>query len=328
MKHLKPLFLLIPIVLALLLSDARNASAQPSPGTIQKSHRKPATKQESAQRAKNDQHQPRASSRPLSAIAPNRTAQDRAAAESAMRAAEQEAHLKRQEQLAAATLAVTQKTLDTTQQSLELDRKLVWFTGVLAVINLLTMMVFYRTVSANIIAANATRDAVQVSKSAVRPYLWVSNVKGETHPPSLTQVGPESRNVLGFADCNIQNLGKGPAFITEVAAKLKFSSAPLPLPPAFNDCLKVIVLQPVVPAAESTNFLVPLSQTFASQDTEKMNDQRASERFSCYGTIKYRDAFGTPYCTNFGFSRQWGKFSDSEEPHWTFVPSPAYNRDA
>jgi hypothetical protein len=57
-----------------------------------------------------------------------------------------------------------------------------------------------------------------------------------------------------------------------------------------------------------------------------MGDPSGPERFSCYGIIKYRDAFGESYCTTFGFSRQWLRPADSEEFHWMFVPFPPYKR--
>jgi hypothetical protein len=139
----------------------------------------------------------------------------------------------------------------------------------------------------------------------------------------LPGFGPEFANVINSANCSIQNLGKGPAFITEVVAKLKFSSAPLPFPPVFNDCIKVIVLQPVVTESEPTNFFVR-GQGADGQTAVRMGDPSGPELFSCYGVIKYRDAFGESYCTTFGFSRQWLRRADSEEIRWMFVPNLKY----
>jgi hypothetical protein len=57
-----------------------------------------------------------------------------------------------------------------------------------------------------------------------------------------------------------------------------------------------------------------------------MSDIGATERFSCYGIIRYRDVFGESYSTTFGFSRQWLQSEDSYEMQWLFVPWPPYNR--
>lgn len=157
MKHPK---LLVLIALALMLGGAREACAQPSPGTISPNSRDPAIGK-------------------ASATVPNRAEMARVATQNPQRAVEQEVHVKRQEDLAVKTLTVTQKTLDVTQQSLDIDRWLVGLTAVLAVINFFTMVVFYCTMRATIVAANATSSAVQVSKSAVRPYIWVRKVAGE-----------------------------------------------------------------------------------------------------------------------------------------------------
>src|SRR5260370_23310526 len=88
-----------------------------------------------------------------------------------------------------------------------------------------------KTATATEVAANAARDAVQVSKSAVRPYLWVRKIEGGNDI-----AGPEFADVISYANVSIQNLGKGPAFITEVVGGLKFPADPLPLPPSFDVC--------------------------------------------------------------------------------------------
>jgi len=179
-----------------------------------------------------------------------------------------------------------------------------------------------KTATATEVAANAARDAVQVSKSAVRPYLWVRKIEGGNDI-----AGPEFADVISYANVSIQNLGKGPAFIIEVVGRLKFSAEPLPLPPSFDDCTGVLVLQPVVTEPEPTNFFVRLAQGVTSQDAQRMGDpNNPTERFSCYGIIRYQDAFKESYCTTFGFSRQLLRPSDSQVLRWTFVPYPPYNR--
>jgi hypothetical protein len=157
-----------------------------------------------------------------------------------------------------------------------------------------TLTEIRKTAIASEVAANATRDSVQVSKSTVRPYVWVRKVEGQNDVSGQLGLGPEFAHVIDSANCIIQNLGKGPAFITEVVAKLKFSSAPLPCPPVFNDCVKVTVLQPVVTESEPTNFFIR-GQGADSQTAVRMGDPSGPERFSCYGIIKYRDAFGESY---------------------------------
>jgi len=326
MKRPRPSSTSILILLASLLSVSRSGSAQPSPGAIPTNGRTATPQQTRSRRATNDQHHPHQSTNALSAIAPDRATLDRAAAESAKSAAAQEANLRKQQELAAETLAVTQKTLDVTQQSLNIDGWLVKLTAGLAVINFLTMVVFYCTMRANVVAANATRDVVKVSKAAVRPYLWVRKVEAELGSPTLAgDLGPEFANMVSSASCFIQNLGSGPAFITEVVATLKFSDPPLPLPPNYDDCIRVVMLQPVVTATEPTNFLVRLRGGADSPTAIRMGDPNAQERFSCYGIIRYRDVFGEKYCTTFGFSRQWGRRSDSEVFEWFFTHWPPYN---
>jgi hypothetical protein len=175
-------------------------------------------------------------------------------------------------------------------------------------------------------SADATRDAVKVSKSTIRPYIWVRKIEGVHRPPSTGGLGPESANVLDSANCSIQNLGTGPAFITEVLARLKMSRAPLPLPPVFDDCFRVEVLQPVVTASEPTNFFVILRDGADNHTAKRMDDPMGLERFSCYGIIRYEDAFGESYSTTFGFSRQWMRSADSEEFRWVFLPFSPYHR--
>jgi hypothetical protein len=175
-------------------------------------------------------------------------------------------------------------------------------------------------------SAEATREAVQVSKSVVRPYIWVRKIEGSAWPPLTPDLGPEFANVVSVANCYIQNLGTGPAFITEVVARLKFSCAPLPLTPTFEDCFKVEVLQPVVTASEPTNFFVMFGGGVDSQTAAKMGDPNGLERFSCYGIIRYEDVFRDSYSTTFGFSRQRMRSADSEQFQWQFIPFSPYNR--
>jgi hypothetical protein len=181
-----------------------------------------------------------------------------------------------------------------------------------------------KTANATEVAANATRDAVQVSKSTVRPYLWVRKV--ETGDTLSKRMGPEFTDVPASANCYVQNLGKGPAFITEVVARLKFSSAPLPLPPAFNDCINVLALLPVVTESDTYQLPIRFVEGVSSQDAQRMSDiNNPTERFSCYGIIRYRDVFGESYCTTLGFSRQW-RTSDGVTFQWVWPPWPPYNK--
>jgi hypothetical protein len=96
-------------------------------------------------------------------------------------------------------------------------------------------------------ATRVATEATVLALNASRPYIWVRKIEGEKGPPNPQL--PELTDTIISANCFIQNLGKGPAFIVEVRATLKFSYPPLALPANFSDCGKVHVLQPVVTEA-------------------------------------------------------------------------------
>jgi hypothetical protein len=179
-------------------------------------------------------------------------------------------------------------------------------------------------------ASRAARDSAEAARLALkanRPFLWVRKVEGENDiPTTAPDLGAEfaDPNIVTLTNCSVQNLGKGPAFIIEVKARLKFTPNPLPLPPTFDDCLVVEVLQPVVTESEPTIFPIR-GGGVDTQDALKMVDTNAAEKFACYGKIRYRDVFGNTYRATFGFSRQFLRRSAGDAFRWEFVPSPKYN---
>jgi hypothetical protein len=138
-------------------STARADESNPSQWATKDVHRNPAAQQTPANEQPSSENNP--SPQVRYAL---RAAQNHAGTTGEQRAAEQEAHLKKQEEFAAKTLAITQTTLNIAQQSLANDRRLVKITGALALINVLTMIVFYCTMRANrtaAIAAQSSADA-------------------------------------------------------------------------------------------------------------------------------------------------------------------------
>jgi hypothetical protein len=158
-----------------------------------------------------------------------------------------------------------------------------------------------------------------------RPLLWVRRVEIGHDPPN-PGLPAEFGDVVNYASCVVQNLGKRGAIISEVVARLKFAYPVLPLAPTFKDCLKVPVLQPMVTENEPTNFIVRLSTPFTHQEIAKMTDPEAHERFFCYGIIRYKDPSGASYTTTFGFHCQ-RLTDDGVHFQLQFVPDHrGYNR--
>jgi hypothetical protein len=183
-------------------------------------------------------------------------------------------------------------------------------------------------------AASTSAKAAELALNANRPYIWVKKIEGQKGPPN-PDLPPEVTDIIASANCFIQNLGKGPAFIIEVRGTLKFTYPPLPMPASFSDCGRVHILQPVVTEAEPTNFFVPsrggslfVMSPCGSVDTSHVNDPNNRGRFVCYGVIRYRDVYGNRYESTFGYHRQWLTFGDPDKFQWLFVRGPdEYNRE-
>jgi hypothetical protein len=62
-----------------------------------------------------------------------------------------------------------------------------------------------KTATATEVAANAARDAVQVSKSAVRPYIWV----GGKHRPAVSRYGARMGGCRNFRELQYSKSGEG-----------------------------------------------------------------------------------------------------------------------
>ena len=273
MKHSRLLSVLILIVLVFLLSDARKGNAQPSPRGVPASHRSATTEQKPARHNTNDHHHPRRYISTLSSIARDRATQDRTAAESAQHAAEQEAYLNKQEELAATTLAVTQQTLDITRQSLGIDWWLVKLTAALAIINVLTMGVFYFTMQATFIAANATKNSADAALAASTAYIHLMRVSLEGQIPNHDIM----EGWLGVADpvfhYGFTNFGKSPAYMSEMCWEHYFGQH-LPDTPIYENRGPLFELF-VIPAERDFDLSHPWSRVFDKYPTKYlMEDER------------------------------------------------------
>ena len=158
-----------------------------------------------------------------------------------------------------------------------------------------------------------------------RPYLL--SFSGWVRQEPMPSYYPELQSGIAVISCDVQNFGKGPAIITEIRASLKYDQRVLPSPAQFDDCLNIGVGQKVIPPGERTNFIVRLAQVITPNDVANMYDFDWPARLYCYGIIYYRDIYGNPSWTTFGFHRTRGKGADENMPGWLWVMGPEeYNR--
>jgi len=324
MKLLKLEKLKLTVLLSLVwaLCVALSPSSNPIPSAPHAQHRKSASEQDETNRAETDQRAPRPSVSIIPAITPNRLAQDNAAAESAKRAAEQEAHYKRQEELAAGTLSVTQRTLD-------IDSELVRLTAVLAIINFLTMLVFYFAMRASVKAANAADVSANAAKTTAdaalrsdRPVLVVEKFIPHNIYPREGLPESERTTVVGFW---IRNCGKGPALSVELAGLLTLKNE-LPYPASIGACRPITIRDTVIPSGGDLEVraLYLLNEVESAITQKEINAIESGQiKLFIYGIVHYRDIHRGRYTTWFGCEYRPTSFGAK----MGFFPSPPeYNR--
>jgi len=163
--------------------------------------------------------------------------------------------------------------------------------------------------------ADLTDSSIQIAKAPHRPYLWIKEI---TNSPNLEFTEDIE---AAYASCKVMNLGSGPAFITEVKARLRYARGNrFPSPPNFVDCSKCPILHPIVTESAPTNFIVMLKP-----DSVKNREGGAI----CYGIIRYRDVFGDFYTLTFGYQMLFSQINDdSPVMQGKFFLGPdEYNRE-
>ncbi len=133
---------------------------------------------------------------------------------------------------------------------------------------------------------------------ADRPYLLLLD------RPEQKFFDPKSREdkvcVFSMARCGIKNLGKGPAILTNIMARMKLASD-LTLPPDFSDCLEIRDFKdPVIEDKAPSEFFVPIDGYLVQmEDWERL--RKGETKVVLYGKISYEDVFKNPYVTAFGY---------------------------
>jgi hypothetical protein len=141
----------------------------------------------------------------------------------------------------------------------------------------------------------------RVSKNALyadRPFLMIVD------RPAPMFFDPRSREdkafVITSAKCEFKNLGKGPAIITGIVARMKLLTD-LPLPPDFSDCLEIRAFKdPIVEDKALSEFFVPLDG-YLLQAKDWPRVLRQEIKVGLYGMIKYEDVFKNQYMAAFGY---------------------------
>jgi hypothetical protein len=316
----KSMKLLMP--LTFLFCIAQSPSSSPIPGADHAKYGKSASEQDKTNRDEKDQRRPRPPVSVVPMITPDRAAQERAAAESAKRASEQEAHYRRQEELATGTLAVTQRTLD-------IDSELVTLTTVLAIVNFLTMLVFYVTMRANVKAANAADVSAKAAKASAdaalrsdRPVLVAEKFIPHNIYPREGLPESERTTVVGFW---IRNCGKGPALSVELAGLLTLKNE-LPYPASIGACRPIAIRDTVIPSGGDLEVraLYLLNEVESAIAQNEINAIESGQiKLFIYGIVHYRDIHRGRYTTWFGCEYRPTSFGAK----MGFFPNPPeYNR--
>ncbi len=133
---------------------------------------------------------------------------------------------------------------------------------------------------------------------ADRPYLLFLD------RPEQKFFDPQSREdkvfVISSARCSVKNLGKGPAILTKIMARMKLAND-LKLPPDFSDCLEIRAFkEPVIEDKAPSEFFVPIDG-YLVQVADWESLRRGETKIVLYGTISYEDVFKNPYVTAFGY---------------------------
>jgi hypothetical protein len=153
MKPLKLSSMLILIASALLLSGASSASADPPKPTqwaTPNSHRETAPEQKPTTDNSKQEHADSERAGALSSATPDRIAESVGTGSDSSRATEEERHDRREESL---------------------EQRLICLTAILAIIEVITLFIFYYTMKANEVAANAAKvgaDAAKMSADATK----------------------------------------------------------------------------------------------------------------------------------------------------------------
>lgn len=140
-----------------------------------------------------------------------------------------------------------------------------------------------------------------VARSALygdRPYLLMLD------RPDARFFDPSTREgrifVFSSARCKFKNLGKGPAILTGIVARMRYADE-LPLPADFSDCLEIRAFkEPVIEDEGESQFFVPIDGWLVQvQDWKRLLDQEI--KVVLYGVVSYEDVFKIKYVTRFAY---------------------------
>jgi hypothetical protein len=138
-----------------------------------------------------------------------------------------------------------------------------------------------------------------------RPVLVVDRPQGRFLSPKDRQKAREEGHVfiVASARCAFRNVGKGPAIVSQIIAKMKLH-IDLPLPPNFNDCTEANVAkkEPVIPPGTDSDFFVLFPSPSGCSEQEWKDITDGKMKLVLYGKIFYKGMFPRKrYEATFGF---------------------------
>jgi hypothetical protein len=211
---------------------------------------------------------------------------------------------------------------DAANESLNIQRKMEWFTGVLALVGALQVWILVGT----LIAIKRQASHMETSERA-----WLVAI------PENAQIPPSVDNPSGvvLSQCSVRyvNTGKTPAFVLEIGHRAVVQDMKQPLPdiqPAYAECAPVGSPMKEVSKWDGDGFPVQpeshiIKNWIGTWSVSAKRIRTGFDFFWVYGYVKYRDTFGhsreTWYCY------RWDPgIGTNAEPTFTADGPKGYNR--
>jgi hypothetical protein len=137
-----------------------------------------------------------------------------------------------------------------------------------------------------------------------RPILVADRSTPKFFSPKEWEKAQEEGKVFLVTSARIpfRNVGKSPAIILKIVAKMKLGKD-LSLPPNFADCVEETAFRDkVVPAgAESDFFAIYEKNKFCDEEWKQITTPESETKVLLYGQIVYKGAIWKKYVMSFGF---------------------------
>jgi len=291
--------LLILLAAVIVLSCASDGTAyDPSPSATPPSQRQSTAEQKSAGTQSQQTKNPSTPTNALSEPTPNRLAENHSATAGQRDTTEEQRHDRREEGL---------------------EGKLVRLTGILAVANVVTGVIFLFTMFATIRAANAAKRSADALALTERAFVLFADT-----------VSPDPRNTAEFTYW-VRNSGNSPAYIKIIRACVRLG-APVSggIPRSLRDpsgSYKTAVDIAVLGPDQGFGALESIGPSDYVDPSVVDQIRRKERTLWFWGFVAYVDAFGEEHITE--WCRFW-KPSEREEDWppegiWVFVDEPGRN---